>query len=358
MDNFDKHGRNIGEAIPINVDAIAHIPNVANSTPQEKRDAVSQAHAILRGNAPAAPDIPIQEGIEPESESLDVVHEEPQHSKDAQQVSKRSLRVDDLDADELIVNIDGEEVALSKEDLKKGAGLYEANNKKSRELAQDKKALEAEKAVLAVKISQEVEQTSNEINRLSGKQDQINDVLAYAYERGYDTVKFKDGTSAQVAHLEKEHRANTIRIERLNKARASKQAEAQRAAENYVAQQRETMRNIDPTLENRLTDIESYVKSLGFNDAEARHLLNVDARFILALDKARKYDGALSSKGEKREPSQTRTINRTTGRSENAAYNAPISSEWQKVFAAGPKHPQYRESLKNIRMAQMKAAKN
>ena len=63
----------------------------------------------------------VEEDLEPVAEDFE------EETEDHSQTIRRSLRLDEIDADEIEIEIDGEVYQLSKDDLKSGIGLYENN---------------------------------------------------------------------------------------------------------------------------------------------------------------------------------------------------------------------------------------
>ena len=355
MPNFDSHGRDIGDATAIITDAVGNIPVVMPGDEVGRADAIAKIRAAMGKSVPAKPEPPVATQAEPSSDTLIAEQDEqPVISTldDASTVSKRSTKLEELDLDEIILDFDGEELALSKEDLKKGAGLYKANNQKSEELARERKALEAEKAALAAKAGDEVRVLNDELAKRQNRTSQLDELLEYAYDNKYAALKFPDGKVSQVADLEREHKANTLAIARLQKQAQAKEKEVQESRENFIRQQREILMQKDPTITKRLDDIASYLKRGGFEDHHADTLINADARLVLLLDKARKYDDALNATPEKKKASQTKVISKPN-RSENRGAADGHYVQLQKdLSSAAPGSSQYREALKALRMAE------
>ena len=361
MSNFDADGRNLGEATAINIpDAVRNLPTVMPGDDTGRADAIRKIREATGKVVPLKPqqNIATQDASPEVSDANDAPQievEEPEVTySDAQEaVSKRSLKVDELD--ELVMDFDGEEIVLSKDDLKKGAGLYKANNKKAEELAHERKALEAEKAALAAKASNEVNDLQREIATRETRNSQIDEWLEYAYRNNYVSLKFPDGSQVQVAKLENERKANELAIRRSQTTASKKQQEIEESRRSFIESQRQILKAADPQIEDRLDDIASYLKRAGFTEDDANVLVNAKAELVLLLDKARKYDNALNSTPEKKKASQTKVISRGSSRSESPTTPQGNSNvaKWQEVVRSAPQgSSQYVEALRNIRKLQ------
>jgi hypothetical protein len=361
MPNFDVNGRDIGDAVAIpegrdfiglnvqtgdevgRAEAIRKIREASNKTPASS---VEPQSAIQITDD--------QEALD-DSSSPDELEVEPPIGTDAEQsVSKRSLKLDELD--ELIIDFEGEELTLSKDDLKKGVGLYKVNNKKAEELAREKKALEAQKAEVAQRASQEISSFGTDIANREQRNRQIDELLEYAYANKYTSLTFKDGSKTTVNDLEYERKANELAIRRIETQAEQKRKELETYSAEWRERQEAILREKEPEILMRLDDIANYLERLGFSESESQALINADAKLVLALDRARKYDNALNSKGERKKSVQTKVISKSTSQAgaRTGAVNSNLSN-WQEVLSKSPAgSTQYREALKHIRLEQMK----
>ena len=298
----------------------------------------------------------VEEDLEPVAEDFE------EETEDHSQTIRRSLRLDEIDADEIEIEIDGEVYQLSKDDLKSGIGLYENNNKKAKELANKEKALEAERATVVAKAGQELDQFHTAIESRMERNRQIEELLIKAFNNNYDSYKFPDGRVITIAQLEKEQKVNELDVKRLQRERTKKEEEVKVLEADYRNRQWDILRNEDPAIFDRMDDLSSYLKRQGFNDAQSEYLArNSDARVIKMIDKARKFDSSVAAKPQKKMVSKkTEVINQSTRRTESRIENpvASARSQWQKVLSAGQGHPKFKDALAAVRLAERRVEKN
>ncbi len=349
--------RDLNEVRNLNIPASIADLKVAPGDDRGRAAAIAKIRAHT-GNAPklavVTPEPKAQASIDPDVVVDEPIEVAPQISEDAPApVSKRSLKADDLD--EIIVTIDGEDKVLSQEELKRGAAFLAANNKRAEELAREKKALEAEKAALAAKASQEVNDLSNEIATREKRNSQLDEWLEYAYSNNYTALNLPDGRkNVSVAQLENERKANELSIRRSQTRAQQKQAEIDAQQTSFREAQRAILLEKDPDITNRLDDIASYLQRAGFDEGDANLLVNAKAELVLLLDKARKYDNALNSTPEKKKASQTKVISKSGVRSEaSTPLGNSNMAKWQEtVQSARPGSSEYVNALRNIRQTQ------
>lgn len=250
-----------------------------------------------------------------DSQSVEVV--DPGHSADAQKSSRRSI--DDSTFDELTIQLDdGSTVTLSKDDLKKGAGLYNKNNEKAEQLAEEKRKLAAEKAEI-VRKSAEAFETSNRLLEADMQRlDTVDGYLAYAIKNNYSTIILQDASGkrseVQVDSLQRERQQLLLKTDVLKRDADKHRKLIEDTRNQYVAAQDEVLDKKNPDLKNRRKDVASYLsKKIGFSEAEANQLVYADARLLEMADKAMRLDNALSSKPKpKKVETNTHTISKTS----------------------------------------------
>ncbi|MCX8491433.1 MAG: hypothetical protein ORN54_10225 [Cyclobacteriaceae bacterium] len=326
-------------------------PKLVNKPKIKAPDPIAQAELELQTQSQ-------EQDTEPDLAADDFDEDE----SSTETINRKKLNLDELDADEIEIEIDGEVYSLSKDDLKSGVGLYEVNNKKARELANQAKALEAERATVVAQASQELDQFHNVVEQHVERNRQIDELLEKAWKNNYDSFKWPDGTVMTVAQLEKEQKANELAIRRLERERDNKQEQVQALEADYRDRQWEVLRNEDPTILDRMDDLASYLRRQGFSDSQAERLArNSDARVIKMIDKARKFDSSLTAKPQKKMVSKkTEIINQSVRRTESRVENpvATVKSQWHKVLSAGPGHARYKDALQAVRQAERRIEKN
>ena len=368
----EKDGRNLDDAKPLD------IPNSVANLKVEPGDDRGRAAAIARIKQ-ATSKLPAQDtkqAIQTQNTSVDApleVSDEPtlvtDESEDvastvAEQdiapndsptpVTKRSVALDDLD--ELIFTHKGQEIILSKDELAKGAGLYAANNLKAEELARERKAVAAEKATWAAKASQEATATSNDIQTLENRNNQLDEWLAIAYKANAPALKMQDGSTIEVKHLENEQKANAITIKKLNLQKEQKAKELEQYAADYRERRDAQLRERDSKLADNLDGLAHYLKKTGdFSEQQANFLAyDTEVGLLTLIDKARKYDAAINAAPQRKKVTETKVISRGSSRNERVANTTSnhIQKLRETVSKATPGSSAYVNGLRELRKAQ------
>ena len=189
----------------------------------------------------------------------------------------------------------GEEKDVTLDDLIKGYQLGADYTKKTTEVAEQRKVVEAErKAIEEAKYARDTyAQRLQAIEQFIVSQ-APNEDLTYLKEN--DPI----GYAVKVAELsEKKEQLNAIRAEQYRIAEMQ-QSENARAMQERVAQEAQKLTQVLPEFsdpakgENLRSEIRNYGKSLGFTDAELSSVY--DSRHVVALHKAMMYDKLQKSK--------------------------------------------------------------
>lgn len=344
----------IGQGIPIPTpDGLLGL----NVTPGDK-EGLAKAVALIHEKTGTKP---VTENATPKKTAASEVNTsaddddtDAQSKQDASTVSKRSLKLDELD--ELIMSFDGEELVLSKEELAKGAGLYRKNNERAEELAKEKKALEAERVAYAAKASNELSGMTDELASVDTRLSQLDEWLEFAYRNNHNALRLKDGSVVEVSKLEKEAKGLELSKRKLERRAEEKKQEILEASAKFRAEQETILAKLDAELPKRRDELAAYLEKIGFNSEEANSLVHAKAELVYLLDKARKFDMALNAKPEKKVGQQTKTISRPSTRdgvSSGGAENE-VSALRQKVQSAKVGTHDYMNALKELRIAELK----
>ncbi len=264
---------------------------------------VNQAANAFEGlmNAPANS----QEQLagEQEAEQAEVQEAEPQ-SEEVEQTEAEESEVEEQEETEVEeeelpqtfkVKAAGEEKDVTLDELIKGYQLGADYTKKTTEVAEQRKVVEAErKAIEEAKYARDTY-----AQRLQAIEEFIvsqtpNEDLNYLKEN--DPI----GYAVKVAELsEKKEQLNAIRAEQYRIAEMQ-QSENARAMQERVAQEAQKLTQVLPEFsdpakgENLRSEIRNYGKSLGFTDAELSNVY--DSRHVVTLHKAMMYDKLQKSK--------------------------------------------------------------
>jgi len=197
----------------------------------------------------------------------------------------------------------GEEKEVTLDELMQGYQLGADYTKKTQEVAEQRKAVEAERnAILEAK--QVRDQYAQRLNAME-------QFLIQTQDRPEDLAAMKEndpiGYAVKVAELtEKKEQLDKVRVEQQRIAQ-QQQAEYQQQLQQRAHEEAQKLSQVlpefsDPTKGEQLrSEIRNYGKSVGFSDEE---LANVyDSRHVLMLHKAMQYD-----KLQKSKPSVTKKV--------------------------------------------------
>lgn len=216
----------------------------------------------------ASEEEPEEEYEEDESEDSDIEPEEPKRFK---------------------VKVAGEELELSEDELINYAQQGADYTRKTQQLAEQRKALEAEQesVVQARQLRDAYAERLQMIEQMLSAQESTEDL---------DSLKESDpiGYAVKVAELQqKEKQLNAVKAERERIAQ-EQQAEYQQNMQKYLQTQAQELAKAipdfaDPNKGDALrADLRKFAKSVGFSDEDLSNV--VDHRQVLTLYKAMQYD--------------------------------------------------------------------
>jgi len=267
---------------------------------------VNEAAAKFEGFLSAGEDSNEQpETVETEQEdSAD--YEEAAEATEDEVVDADDVEVEDDDESEVeeeeleetryTVKAAGEEKEVTLDELMQGYQLGADYTKKTQELAENRKAVEAE--AKAIQEAKQVRDTYAQ--RLQA----IEQFLTQGQDSPEDIADMKEndpiGYAVKVAELtEKKEQLAQIRAEQQRIAQ-QQQAEQQQSVAQLVQQEAQKLSQVlpefsDPTKGEQIrNEIRNYGKSVGFNDQELSQVY--DSRHVLMLHKAMMYDKLQKSK--------------------------------------------------------------
>jgi hypothetical protein len=250
------------------------------------------------------------EGVAQESLEAEALEAEPQteETEEVEEVEATEEEQEDTETEEeeqprYKVKAAGEEKEVTLDELVKGYQLGADYTKKTTEVAEQRKANEAERA--AIEEAKYARDTYAQ--RLQAIEQFITEQMP---QEDLNSLKENDpiGYAVRVAELsEKKDQLNAIRAEqyRIGQLQQSEQAQAM---QQRVAQEAQKLTAIlpefsDPTKgETVRKEIRNYGKTLGFTDEELSNVY--DSRHVVTLHKAMMYD-----KLQKSKPAVTKKVN-------------------------------------------------
>ena len=185
------------------------------------------------------------------------------------------------------VKVDNEELEVDLDELIKGYSRTSDYTKKTQTLAEQRKAVEAERA----RIEEAAKLRDTYAERL-----QVIEQMLTQPEEDISGLKDTDpiGYAVKMAEkVEREKQLNAVREER-QKVLAQQQADQQQRLSQHLAQESERLKAAIPDLADDVKgevvrkEIRSFAKSIGFSDQELSQVY--DHRAVLTLYKAMQYD--------------------------------------------------------------------
>ena len=232
---------------------------------------------------------------------------EPQlEANESEAESEESYEESEVEQDEEVeeqeqpvyrVKAAGEEREVTLDELIKSYQLGTDYTKKSQAVAEERKAVEAERQAIqeAKALRDQYAQRLEMMEQMLRPQDETENL---AYLKETDPI----GYSVKVAEMvERDKQLNVVRAERERIAQQQEQ-ERQQNLQRMVAEESQKLvaavpEFADPTKGEALRkDIRSFGKSLGFSDQELASVY--DSRAVLTLYKAMQYDKLMASKPE------------------------------------------------------------
>jgi hypothetical protein len=190
----------------------------------------------------------------------------------------------------------GEEIEVDEDELIKGYQQGADYTKKSQALAEQRKALEAERQHLEY-VKQERQAYAQKLRAL--------DSFLTQQDQGVnlDVLKETDPIGYAVAVAEQSQREKQLAVVRAEQQRLAQQqqAEQQASLQNHLRQESEKLVSLIPELSTPQGDavrkqIRDYAKSVGWTDQELSSVY--DSRAVVSLYKAMKYEQLQKSKPE------------------------------------------------------------
>ncbi len=194
------------------------------------------------------------------------------------------------------VKASGEEVEVELDELIKGYQQGTDYTKKSQALAEQRKAVEAERIHLE-QVKQERQAYAQKLQALDSFLTQQNKGV------DLDVLKETDPIGYAVAVAEQSQREKQLAVVRAEQQRIAQQqqAEQQASLQNHLRQESEKLVGLIPELATPQGDairkqIRDYAKSVGWTDQELSSVY--DSRAVVSLYKAMKYEQLQKSKPE------------------------------------------------------------
>ena len=222
---------------------------------------------------------------------------ESEESYDESEVEQEEEVEEQEEPQKFRVKAAGEEREVTLDELIKSYQLGTDYTKKSQAVAEERKAVEAERHAVqeAKALRDQYAQRLEMMEQMLRPQDETENL---AYLKETDPI----GYSVKVAEMvERDKQLNAVRAERERIAQQQEQ-ERQQNLQRMVAEESQKLvaavpEFADPTKGEALRkDIRSFGKSLGFSDQELASVY--DSRAVLTLYKAMQYDKLMASKPE------------------------------------------------------------
>lgn len=269
------------------------------------RDAATQFEGFLSAGEEST-DQPETVEAEASEESVEEVVDESgeeevvaDESMEAQDEGEEEVEVEEEELEETptyTVKAAGEEKQVTLDELMQGYQLGADYTKKTQEVAEQRKAVEAEQQAIieAKQVRDTYAQRLQAIEQfLTGNQDSPEDLAAM---KENDPI----GYAVKVAEMtEKKEQLSQVRAEQQRIAQ-EQQAEQQQNMAKFVQQEAQKLSQVlpefsDPAKGEQLrNEIRNYGKSVGFTDQELAQVY--DSRHVLTLHKAMMYDKLQKSK--------------------------------------------------------------
>ena len=195
------------------------------------------------------------------------------------------------------VKVGKEEVEIPLDELLKGYSRTADYTRKTQEIADQRKAVEAEKAKIeeASKLRDTYAQRLGIIEQMLKQQDSGEDLASL---KETDPI----GYAVKVAEqAEREKQLSAVRAEQQRIAQ-QQQGEQQERLKTYLAQEAQKLAEAIPEMNDPAkgqairTDIRNFAQKLGYSEQELSQVY--DSRAVTALYKAMQYDKLMSGKGD------------------------------------------------------------
>jgi len=263
-----------------------------NGSAKTVSDAANAFLGLMGGDeeAKAQPEAPAEEVVEEIVEQTEIqedLDEETEEYEEPEEEPTPTYRV----------KVGKEEVEVPLEELLKGYSRTADYTKKTQELAENRKVVEAERA----KIQEASRLRDQYAERLSVIEQMLNQT-----EKAEDLSVLKEtdpiGYAVKVAEqAEREKQLAAVRAERQRLAQ-QQQSEQQERLQAHLASEAAKLREAIPEMSDEIKgdvvkrEIRDFAKSIGFSDQELAAVY--DSRAVLTLYKAMQYDKLMKGKPE------------------------------------------------------------
>ena len=266
-----------------------------NITPQGNEsltvDQAASSLLAMMDASEASQEQPEEQQSQPAEAQAEEAYEESYDSEDSEEVEQ------EVEQPRYKVKVDGQESEVTLDELVKGYQREADYTKKTQSLAEQRKAVEAER--------QAVEQ-AKQLRDAYAQRLQLIEQSLRAQTQGENLEELKEtdpiGYAVKVAErAEKEKHMNMIRAEQARIAQMQ-QAEQAQQLQQVVSQEAEKLAKVLPEYtdpqkgEVVRKSIRSYAESIGFTADELSKVY--DSRAVLTLYKAMQYDKLMANKGE------------------------------------------------------------
>jgi hypothetical protein len=275
------------------------------------------------------------EGMMGESEEAEQGQAEgqPEYQQETDEVEYSEEESDEQPKPRYKVKAAGEEVEVELDELIKGYQQGTDYTKKSQALAEQRKAIEAERNHLE-QVKQERLAYAQKLQALDSFLTQQNKGV------DLDVLKETDPIGYAVAVAEQSQREKQLAVVRQEQQRIAQQqqAEQQASLQNHLRQESEKLVSLIPELSTPQGDavrkqIRDYAKSVGWTDQELSSVY--DSRAVVSLYKAMKYEQLQKSKPELTKKLQSAPKMMRSGASTPPARNSQDKQVMQRLRETG-----------------------
>ena len=254
-------------------------PNGSAKTVSQAADAFSGLMGGEEAQAQPEPQEVIEQAIEQSEEDYSEEYEEPEEEP----------------APTYRVKVGKEEVDVPLDELLKGYSRTADYTKKTQELAENRKSVEAERQRIdeASRLRDQYAERLGVIEQMLSQTDKAEDLSAL---KENDPIGYAVSVAEQ---SEREKQLAAVRAER-QKLAQSQQAEQGERLKAHLATEAAKLREAIPELSDEVKgevvkrDIRDFAKSIGFSDQELTQVY--DSRAVLTLYKAMQYDKLVKGK--------------------------------------------------------------
>jgi hypothetical protein len=275
------------------------------------------------------------EGMMGDSEEADNSQSEgqPEYQQETDEVEYSEEESEEQPKQRYKVKASGEEVEVELDELIKGYQQGTDYTKKSQALAEQRKAIEAERGHLE-QVKQERQAYAQKLQALDSFLSQQN--------RGVDldVLKETDPIGYAVAVAEQSQREKQLAVVRNEQQRIAQQqqAEQQASLQSHLRQESEKLVSLIPELATPQGDavrkqIRDYAKSVGWSDQELSSVY--DSRAVHTLYKAMKYEQLQKSKPELNKKLQSAPKMMRSGSSAPVTRNSQDKQVMQRLRETG-----------------------